>query len=92
MVILGRESERVSSSFYRAKQVLRGRWGVAQWFAENFAFKYPQEALDLLRRKNMILSWVIWHAIAQVLFQKKPGGSVLSRWVPVLIATALMAP
>ena len=61
---------------------------LAHWFAENFAFEYPDEALDLLRRKNMSLSWVIWHATARVLFQKKPGSTVLSKWVSVLLATA----
>lgn len=61
---------------------------LAYWFAEHFALKHAEEALDLLRRKHLNLSPVLWGAIAQVLFQKKPGDTVLSKWVPVLLSTA----
>jgi hypothetical protein len=65
---------------------------LAYWFADNFALKQPDEALDLIRRKHLTLSSVIWLAIASLLFQKKPGGTVLSRWVPVLLTTVPQRP
>ena len=58
---------------------------LAFWLANQFACKYADEVLDLLRRNHLTLSPLIWGVIALTLFREKPESAVLCKWVSVLL-------
>jgi hypothetical protein len=65
---------------------------LAEWFAQNFTIDRIDETLDLLRRKHLKICPVLWHMIALILFQRKPGGEKVAKWVPILLETKPSAP
>ncbi len=65
---------------------------LAGWFAQNFAIDQIDEALDLLRRKHLKICPVLWHMIALNLFQRKPGGEKVAKWVSILLETIPSVP
>jgi SIR2-like domain len=60
---------------------------LAFWFAEVFAIPHFAVALELVRRKNQMLSPALWHAVAQRFHAHATAGDPLRLWVPILLAT-----
>ncbi len=67
---------------------------IAQWLAEKFALRHPEDLLLLLGRHDMSLSPVLWQALARTVgntAQDEPsqdvyGKEAIARWVSVLLA------
>jgi SIR2-like protein len=63
-------------------------WELASWIANEFVTQHCNEMLELVRRKGIQFSAVLWNEIALRLFRSKVCGSILSKWLAVLLATA----
>jgi hypothetical protein len=56
----------------------------ALWFAQDFACKYPGEALAVLQRQGGVISAPLWYQIAISFHQGKPDHEVVAQWIPLL--------
>ena len=62
---------------------------LTSWFASAFAVQHSDEALEVVRRKGGGMSLRLWQEVSHVLFRERVHGLILSKWVCLLLATAL---
>ncbi len=66
---------------------------LAQWFAEHFACEYPDEALEIVRRRGAQLNPLLWGAVAHNIAFKldqgnpRPEAQTVAKWVAVLLSS-----
>jgi SIR2-like protein/uncharacterized protein DUF4020 len=63
-------------------------WELASWLTNQFVIEHCDEMLGLVQRKGTQVSAVLWQAILHCLFREKVHGSILSKWLAVLLASA----
>lgn len=56
----------------------------AFWFAQDFACKYPGDALAVLQRQGGGIGPPLWYQLALSFHQLKPAPEIVAQWIPLL--------